>query len=1194
MKWDGSALILTVVLTSLLAVVGVMFLFGSRLENAGTRSIADDRQLNYAVESLIAQISHELVLDMPGEPNQEYYDYPDPCNRWLASLEPVEDPNNEGRYLWPQISDINEFFKRKKGNNTSDDKWATRNISIESGKSERDQYSRIELDDANGSLLDTELAANADADGDGVADAKWFILDHVSGCEGEPIYAAVRIVDNAAMLNINTAYKFDMNDVTRPSDPNEKGIDHKLDGSQLWHVNLLGLSYRDETEKDLDEAAERLQRIRCGEKFESDYDTIEEMIAYDANVAWSFGELDHLKNNPYTPFDIADELELRNRFILNNKNIKTRIELGSDGLWPNAFTGGYLDEPVSPRSDERIDSTDKKWFSRVLLPMDDDISDEDRNRYSYRHLVTAYNADQLVDPNGDEMFNVNIETEYRKRRYKGSDRQYIADYKDSYTYYEDSFDEDNSRDMAVDLYERLFKAVLERFEMIQKDQHTQIEKKEEAAEIIRSIAQLAVNVVDFGDEDMDPTWLRIWLDWDWDAGRSASDVVEPESDLDENLRRRFMRYVDSSIDEDDIQKILDANDCDVVYGFDAQPFISELGLDIDMYPESGLNGFALELYNPFKKRIRLYPDSISNSISNGTDNRYGVDHNGILGEYQILLYDYNTPMGDANFGVIGPNSRNNTWLITFEPEDIVDPNTAFVVFTNDSRTANRNYFRGYTQFDETDSSVRVDPDLVFFGGEWIPADRRVPVIDNQRNPNKAKPPIYLGWQFDTILLLRRFVFSPNADPDEDPRERGKWIYVDRQFIPREWAPAGSKSYYERLPDEWHIAIPTMEIPEESRARRFTYSSKRGTLFRRNRIDKDDFKDTYEGRIQLKEHMFSFLLPNPYRPRNPADSRSRIRTVGDIARLLTIGHSTNMDGSIAQKLNEAARKVLRETDRPDRNPEYVRREERKLRLDLQNPYFANIFQYVTAIHPEDHPYDNDPNSTQSGNWQVFGKGYDRPNTGNDPDRVPGRININTANWFVLSQLPYMTPQLARAIVTYRDKLKLDTARVDYEDPCDGRYNAVRNYTLMDTVDFDDLYEQYDFYEKKGFTSIGELNFVIGGDWEYSLQQCALDERNIYDDGADLENFPDITRDDKPGQSQRKGDEIVNDFEERDVLFSRISNLVTVRSDIYTAYILVRLGTDGPQKRMIAILDRSRVQNPTDKVNIIAIHPVQDPR
>jgi hypothetical protein len=97
-----------------------------------------------------------------------------------------------------------------------------------------------------------------------------------------------------------------------------------------------------------------------------------------------------------------------------------------------------------------------------------------------------------------------------------------------------------------------------------------------------------------------------------------------------------------------------------------------------------------------------------------------------------------------------------------------------------------------------------------------------------------------------------------------------------------------------------------------------------------------------------------------------------------------------------------------------------------------------------------------------------------------------------------------------------------------------------------------------------------------------------------DTIDLAGFPDLTTD-GPGL----GDGIAEDFEERDIIFSRISNLVSVRSDVFTAYILVRIGADGPQKRAIAILDRSGVNkthviSPDGKVRIVALHYVPDPR
>jgi hypothetical protein len=71
-------------------------------------------------------------------------------------------------------------------------------------------------------------------------------------------------------------------------------------------------------------------------------------------------------------------------------------------------------------------------------------------------------------------------------------------------------------------------------------------------------------------------------------------------------------------------------------------------------------------------------------------------------------------------------------------------------------------------------------------------------------------------------------------------------------------------------------------------------------------------------------------------------------------------------------------------------------------------------------------------------------------------------------------------------------------------------------------------------------------------------------------------------------------IDNDFEERDWIFNRLSNIFTVRSDTFTAYILVRLGTDGPQRRMIAIFDRSNVWSKDNTPRLVALHPVPDPR
>jgi len=157
------------------------------------------------------------------------------------------------------------------------------------------------------------------------------------------------------------------------------------------------------------------------------------------------------------------------------------------------------------------------------------------------------------------------------------------------------------------------------------------------------------------------------------------------------------------------------------------------------------------------------------------------------------------------------------------------------------------------------------------------------------------------------------------------------------------------------------------------------------------------------------------------------------------------------------------------------------------------------------------------------------------------KIPGRININTSPWYVMAQLPWMqygestTFERARAVCDYRD----DTLR--------------------------------------GFESIGEL---MGVDVDEML---SLGSDNMDNLNTGSPRGPDLS-----------DDTCQDDFEERDLIFARISDLVTVRSDVFTAYILVRIGTDGPQKRVIAVLDRSNVYSGGGKVKVAALHPVPDPR
>ncbi|MHC4889890.1 MAG: ComEA family DNA-binding protein [Planctomycetota bacterium] len=979
----GSALILTVVLTTLLAAVGVVFVMMARVDKISTSAISENRELDFAVEAVIAKISQELVLDLPRGsapccPGQEYYDYPDPCNAWLASLEPdVErDPNDptgqSDIYYWRQISDVTGDLARRF--------FATRYVKVDPPGNRKTmlEYPKIYLD-INGELdplplddgmLDVEPRGQlADADGDHIADSKWILLYDITTSKGKPIYAAIRIVDNQAMLNANTAFKFD------PNDPHlQNTIGGKIDGSSQMQINLHGLA-RPAIPPILEDDANEIHfgnpthLGRCGISGDPNWDAFRDNMI--RRIESPAGD--------YLPFDISDELELRYRFCITSR-AQTRLEslwnwtIGWDALIPK-------DEPYGGGFGRLED-----WQNGVTNPFDP-------NNYR-RHLLTTYNIDRIIDPNGDKMININNET----------------------------------TPVGI-LYRRLLRS-------IDPNLFGPIRRETEMR-----FAQLAVNIIDFADSDdinndgfLDPTCVTT--------------LVDP---------------------------------CGVVYyGFEAQPFITEIG----MKSRPGSIYCAVELYNPFDEAIDLIDFEIE------------------------LTYD-------------APDSNDTVLTVAFDSGDRIDANSYFVVANDLSEF---NIFRGRRV------RVRQDPRLRFFGGWRPPNVRRPPTVGR---PRRQPPTITARPGGDGNLFLRRRVAST-----------GEWLYVDRQVVDPSWVPRDNERYYGRDVRGWHVIYQTLA--------KDVFNSF-GSLGIRNPVDPNVFAG----------HHFSFFLPNPLRP-GLFRPHEEFITVGDVvSRILTIGHGTEPGSSIGQKLWDIG--LLWETDK---------RKEYRVRLNLQDPNHRNIFQYLTVFDPSTDNIDNDGDGSTDE--------YMEPPVKGDEIKIPGRININTAPWYVIAQLPWVRPEIAQAIVAYRDKLRLP---VDYRisptivpDP-NSRFLATGIPFLR---------------EDPGFESIGELNFVVApgtidGSNAYRIQRFEPDGNDLGSEFIIHPGFPDLTTD-GPGQ----GDGVVDDFEERDVIFSRISNLVTVRSDVFTAYILVRIGTDGPQKRAIAILDRSDVYSGGDKVRLVALHYVPDPR
>ncbi|UCC22777.1 MAG: hypothetical protein JSW23_01535, partial [Planctomycetota bacterium] len=335
----GSALILAVVLTSLLAIVGTIFLMAARVDKIATSAIAEHRDLDSAVEALIARISRELALDVPDMPKgDDYYDYPGGNDRWLASLEPYDDGTT---YRWRQISDVYDKFVNQ----------------------ELDAEIIHDYQDSSDVYEDEP----ADADGDGVADSKWIELEDMTSAKGKRIYAAVRVIDNGGMINVNTAHDFD------PSASIER-----VDGSSLSQINLAALR------RGVTEPFSNLHRMREGRE-------TWDLDRYMDEVVSRIEKPDGL----WTPFDISDELKLRSRYIINKTSIDTRIS----NLWTKAFDWA----PYVPRNEaddhDIDDANDWFWYANN--------SSSDVDDYDYRHIATTSNMDRIIDPDGAKMLNIN-------------------------------------------------------------------------------------------------------------------------------------------------------------------------------------------------------------------------------------------------------------------------------------------------------------------------------------------------------------------------------------------------------------------------------------------------------------------------------------------------------------------------------------------------------------------------------------------------------------------------------------------------------------------------------------------------------------------------------------------------------------------------------------------------------------------
>jgi hypothetical protein len=312
------------------------------------------------------------------------------------------------------------------------------------------------------------------------------------------------------------------------------------------------------------------------------------------------------------------------------------------------------------------------------------------------------------------------------------------------------------------------------------------------------------------------------------------------------------------------------------------------------------------------------------------------------------------------------------------------------------------------------------------------------------------------------------------------------------------------------------------------------------------------------------------------PQHPTQTRSRpVENVGRFAPLFyPLGTYTYFDDYAPLPLNVT----------PDHSKKHLVFWDQLGRLfnsSWRYHFALDLFDYLDVRSPQDDYLPNvDPGDPYSGTTGgiVSGQAPDPVNNGpgtlasganqghEDGAGEEGKVNVNTASWRVLAAVPMITDSagnivqpdntiLAKAIVYYRE----------VDDGSDGTSKKVPHGP---------------------FRSLFELLKVPG--FQQSIHRLN-DVPNVYEVEADDADgdFAPYNRNPAVGAGPPETDavdHVYSDFKAQNLALTRISNLLTTRSDSFTVYVLVQAwrgaGTDSPelvgQRRVVFLADRTSVR------------------
>ncbi|MBW8036284.1 MAG: hypothetical protein FVQ79_11800 [Planctomycetes bacterium] len=1178
---QGSALVMVIVLTVLLSLIGTLFMMMARIDEMSTSSIKADAELKAAVEAVVDRINEVLVEDVFGNGSSwlngsgasEAWDYPGNYDIWLANLEPelVDVQVNSttvdiDQIGFRHITDLYGIFPATFIPGEFD--------GVDPADPETDLISMRYL---RATIIDPADAISegykADADGDGVADSRWVKIPDIFSEDGKQMYAAVRIIDNGGMINVNTAYR-DPTDIRDSLDAWRGG---DWDGSQLSHVNLEGIMADGDVTAGKDGRYIQYARFgydiadteQVGFLFPVEFDDYISDIDYEFDVSRRI--LSPLRSSwNYSPFDIGDELELRNRFFLTSPTVNRfghKAIDGTDYIWQKTF------DPGTGQTGVKIPYTSSanlpNWFAKAT-------ADPATGTCNRRHLSTTYNFEKLARPYSAMTYPVSMTTGITPISHT---RKFgITLPPDIQSDIAGTIAEDYYRQsLAMALYRGLpVDAVIDaRFGI---GAYT----REELA------WQMAVNMVDYQDANsLGEDVTKITIGNDTYFGVEDFETLNRDTLCISKLgyvrvvNPRLRQYVDPEppigdyfavevFNPDDDVKDLTDYEIRIVDGSD-QLIATYTPLSGSLQASTSSGNTSVFV---FANAAGASFDQLKSALGmmflvNLGGAHVDADVSGIATGHKVIVVKLSTGMPvDCVSIPSGLVAGNDAIIKKYRSQvmpgtDILLPKWSSALDT-DIWTDVAGVWRLGNDIDASPfpSASRMlvnptDPNLA--GLEKVQLDvpneqlRNVGEIENvlavgaryYENASTHTCNTVIGGIVDSVMTIKNNGADLTADQEEGI-EMGSFGRI-RLDDPDYWPMLDSFTYFDPARDGVYLdntaVVPTVAPP--------------GAII----VGTED---------TLVDDIF---FPNG----SPWNAGTVNWTDSTTVLVINLGTKKDVFGAIIQA--DGNDEYALEYWYYDPDPTPVDDSGWYVLWGLDNYGIPGMrtrpdYQDDDLWHLFDYPVNTDLFMISTSSTLPTGEfslseiklAVEFNSTDDDPhyeNTIPGRININTAPWYVIDQLPWLETyvpsaadygKMAQAIVTFRDRNAI-TGGPDYTGiPGSGFYDIAQ---LMQVVNSDPALEDYD------------------------IRKYMFDE--------DLFGNPINT-----GLPDYSSDNSTDNFEERNLLFHRISNLVTVRSDVFTAYILVRIGENGPQRRMIAIFDRSGIDSPSDKPKLVALHRVPDPR